>query len=108
MCEQTCMNRKLTGDNGFKLLTAIIVASAAVILVVNAAVLITGSTTVLQRFGLNFFVGTRWDANLGREAFGALPYVLGTLVTSGIALLIGVPLSLGIAIFLVEMAPRTL
>ncbi|HKZ87673.1 MAG TPA: phosphate ABC transporter permease subunit PstC [Candidatus Bathyarchaeia archaeon] len=102
------MNRKLTGDNVFKLLTAIIVASAAVILVVNAAVLITGSTTVLQRFGLNFFVGTRWDANLGREAFGALPYVLGTLVTSGIALLIGVPLSLGIAIFLVEMAPRTL
>lgn len=44
----------------------------------------------------------------GREVFGALPYVMGTLVTSGIALLIGVPLSLGIAIFLVEMAPRTL
>jgi phosphate transport system permease protein len=38
--------------------------------------------------------------------FGALPYLLGTLVTSAIALLIGVPLSLGIAIFLVEMAPR--
>ncbi len=44
----------------------------------------------------------------GREIFGALPYVMGTLVTSAIALLIGVPLSLGIAIFLVEMAPRAL
>ena len=42
----------------------------------------------------------------GREAFGVLPYVLGTLLTSGIALLIGVPLSLGIAIFLAEMSPK--
>jgi len=63
---------------------------------------------VLQRFGSNFFFGTAWNPVEGREVYGALPYVLGTLVTSGIALLIGVPLSLGIAIFLVEMAPRVL
>jgi phosphate transport system permease protein len=44
----------------------------------------------------------------GREIFGALPYLLGTLVTSAIALAIAVPLSIGIAVFLVEMAPRTL
>lgn len=44
----------------------------------------------------------------GREVFGALPYLLGTLVTSAIALAIAVPLSIGIAVFLVEMAPRTL
>jgi phosphate transport system permease protein len=63
---------------------------------------------VLQQFGSGFFFGTSWNPVEGREIFGALPYVMGTLVTSGIALLIGVPLSLGIAIFLVEMAPRAL
>jgi phosphate transport system permease protein len=63
---------------------------------------------VVQKFGANFFFGNAWNPVEGRELFGALPYLMGTLVTSGIALLIGVPLSLGIAIFLVEMAPRTL
>lgn len=63
---------------------------------------------VLQRFGSSFFFGSAWNPVEGREIFGALPYVMGTLVTSAIALLIGVPLSLGIAIFLVEMAPRAL
>jgi phosphate transport system permease protein len=71
-------------------------------------VLSTGAIPVVQRFGANFFFGSAWNPVEGRELFGALPYVLGTLVTSGIALLIGVPLSLGIAIFLVEMAPRSL
>ena len=42
------------------------------------------------------------------KSFGALPYLLGTLATSGLALLIGVPLSIGIAVFLVEMSPRAL
>jgi phosphate transport system permease protein len=100
------MVRKLTGDNIFKILAAVIAASAAVILAVNAFTLITGSQIVLQKEGFNFLVGRSWNPVVGRESFGVLPYVLGTLVTSGIALLIGVPLSLGIAIFLVEMAPK--
>ncbi len=83
-------------------------ASAIVILFVTGYVLSTGSVPVVQRFGSDFFFGTAWNPVEGREIFGALPYVMGTLVTSGIALLIGVPLSLGIAIFLVEMAPRAL
>lgn len=96
----------MTGDDFFKMLTAVLAASAAVILLVTGYTLFTGSLPVLQRFGLYFFAGTQWNPVVGREVFGALPYVLGTLVTSAIALLIGVPLSLGIAIFLVEMAPR--
>ncbi len=100
------MGKKLTGDNAFKIAAAIIAASAAAILIVNAYVLVTGSTLALQRFGLKFLTGINWNPVEGRESFGVLPYVLGTLVTSGIALLIGVPLSLGIAIFLVEMAPK--
>ncbi len=102
------MTKKLTGDNLFKILAAIIAASALVILIITAYTLIAGSTSVLERFGINFFVGTKWNPVEGREVFGALPYVLGTLATSSIALLIGVPISLGIAIFLVEMAPKTL
>ena len=100
------MVRKLTGDNIFKILAGIIAASAAVILLLNADVLITGSVPVLQKFGANFLTGNNWNPVVGRESFGVLPYVLGTLITSGIALLIGVPLSLGIAIFLVEMSPK--
>ncbi len=102
------MNRKITGDNVFKIVAAIIAASATVILLANTYVLVTGSSLVLDRFGVNFLTGTSWNPVEGKEAFGVLPYVLGTLVTSGIALLIGVPLSLGIAIFLVEMAPKSI
>jgi phosphate transport system permease protein len=77
-------------------------------LIITTYTLATGSVPVLQRFGSNFFLGTAWNPVEGREIYGALPYLMGTLVTSGIALLIGVPLSIGIAIFLVEMAPRSL
>jgi phosphate transport system permease protein len=98
----------LTGDNLFKIIAAVVAASAIIILTLTAYTLASGSVPVLQRFGSNFFFGSAWNPVEGREIFGALPYVMGTLVTSAIALLIGVPLSLGIAIFLVEMAPRTL
>ncbi len=100
------MTKKLTGDSFFKILTAIIAASALVILIVTSYTLITGSNLVIGRFGINFFLGTQWNPVEGRENFGSLPYIVGTLVTSGIALIVGVPLSLGIAIFLVEMAPK--
>jgi len=100
------MTKKLTGDNIFKVVAGIVAASALVILLVTAYVLVTGSTLVFGRFGLSFLTSSSWNPVEGREVFGLLPYILGTLVTSGIALLIGVPLSLGIAIFLVEMSPR--
>lgn len=45
------------------------------------------------------------NAVYGRDAFGALPYIVGTLVTSTIAMAIGVPVSLGIAVFLSDIAP---
>ncbi len=99
---------RLTGDFFFKNLAAIVAGSAIVILLVTGYILATGSVTVVQKFGADFFFGKQWNPVEGREIYGALPYLLGTLVTSGIALLIGVPLSLGIAIFLVEMSPRTL
>jgi phosphate transport system permease protein len=102
------LQKKLKGDNLFKALVAVIAASALVIVLVTAYVLVTGSSLALQTYGINFLTGTQWNPVSGAENFGVLPYILGTLVTSGIALLIGVPLSLGIAIFLVEMAPKTI
>ncbi len=95
-------------DSLFKMLAGVLAAASAVILVVTGYTLLTGSLPVLQRFGVNFFTGIKWNPVEGREVFGALPYLLGTLVTSAIALVIGVPISLGIAIFLAEMSPRGL
>ncbi len=60
----------------------------------------------LDRFGLAFLVGRNWDPIRGE--FGALPFVYGTVVSSLLALVLAVPVSLGIAVFLVEQAPRTL
>ncbi len=99
---------KLTGDNVFKAIAAVIAASAIVILILNAYVLVTGSTLALGQFGFGFLTGTSWNWNniAPGNTIGVLPYFLGTLVTSGIALLIGVPLSLGIAVFIVEMSPK--
>jgi phosphate transport system permease protein len=96
------------GDFIFKNLAAIMAASAIVILIITGYELASGSSQVIQHFGTNFFSGTAWNPVEGREIYGALPYLLGTLITSGIALLIGVPLSIGIAVFLVEMSPRSL
>jgi phosphate transport system permease protein len=98
------MTRKLSGDKLFQILVAVIAASAAVVFILNAYILFSGSTLAIGEFGVNFITGINW--NPSAASFGVLPYILGTLITSGIALLIGVPLSIGIAIFIVEMAPK--
>jgi phosphate transport system permease protein len=54
----------------------------------------------MSRFGTGFLVGSTWDP--AHEIFGALPFIYGTLLTSGLAILIGLPISLGIAIFITE------
>ncbi len=58
------------------------------------------SYPIWEENGLSFIGKTNWNAVEGRESFGALPYILGTLVTSALAMAIGVPLSLGIAMFI--------
>jgi phosphate transport system permease protein len=60
---------------------------------------------VFSAEGLGFFFGTDWNPVEGRESYGALPYVVGTLASAGIAMAIGVPISLGIAVFISEIAP---
>jgi phosphate transport system permease protein len=66
----------------------------------------TGSELAIARFGLEFVTTSTWDPVA--EQFGALPLLFGTLLSSLIALLIAVPLSLGVAIYLTEFAPKAL
>jgi len=69
-------------------------------------ILIRGSHLSLVEFGWKFFTRSAWDPVSGD--FGALSFIYGTLVTSFLALLISVPLALGVAIFLTELCPRPL
>jgi len=62
-----------------------------------------GAALTRQKFGWRFLTGTTWDP-VALE-FGALPFIYGTLVTSALALIIGIPLGIGAAIFLAELAP---
>ena len=82
--------------------------SAACVLAIVGFILmelIKGSGQSLHQFGWRFFTGSDWDPVNG--SFGAVPFIYGTLVSSLIALIIAVPLSLGVAIFITEMCPRS-
>jgi phosphate transport system permease protein len=85
-----------------------ITASAAwfVLLLLGAVALSMawGGRLAFQTFGLGFLTGTDWDVPGAK--FGALVPIYGTLVTSAIALIIAVPVSIGIALFLTDIAPR--
>lgn len=93
-----------TGDAIFRLL--MLAAGLLMVLIVLAKVVALGADSLLsiRRFGFGFLTSQHWNPVKGE--FGALPFIYGTVVSSLIALLISVPLSLGIAIFLVEQAPQ--
>jgi phosphate transport system permease protein len=74
---------------------------AAVALIVYETV--RGAGPSIRAFGLEFLVGTEWDPVA--EEFGALPYLYGTVVSSTLAMLLALPLGLGTAIYLAELAP---
>ena len=98
-----------TGNLGDALFRAALFSCALLlILIVVAMFFEIGSNARLsmREFGLSFLVGREWNPIRGE--FGAFPFVYGTVVSSLLALLLAVPLSLGIAVFLVEQAPRTL
>jgi phosphate transport system permease protein len=80
--------------------------SVLLILLAIIASLIHGSLPAMQKFGFGFLVSAEW--NPVTEQFGALVPIVGTVATSAIALLIGVPVSFGIALFLTELSPTWL
>ena len=76
------------------------------VLVLIVYELISGSGLSWHAFGFKFFAGSDW--NPVSEQFGALPFVYGTLVSSLLALIIAVPLAVGVAVFTTEMCPKAL
>ena len=95
------------GDRLYRLL--LWAAALAVVVLVGAIGLQLWQNSALarQEFGWRFIITSQWDPALNR-VFGALPFILGTLTTSLVALVVAVPLGLGTAIFLAELAPRWL
>jgi phosphate transport system permease protein len=94
------------GDTVFRAVSATFAAVTVVTLIVIAVALTSASRETLGAYGLGFLSGTDWNPVDGpHEAYGALPFVWGTLVTSLLALSLAVPVSLGIAIFIAELAP---
>lgn len=95
------------GDRLYRVLLWL--ASLLILLLVAAIGYELWQNSVLSRqtFGWNFITTADWDPALNKS-FGALPFILGTLTTSLIALLVAIPLSLGTAVFLAELAPNWL
>lgn len=93
-------------DVGFKFLTQFFALSVLFALLGIIASLIFNAAPALSKFGFGFFTTVEWDIINGE--FGGLIAIYGTVITSVIALLIAVPLSFGIAVFLTEICPASL
>lgn len=91
------------GDRVFRTSTAVVSFGLILLLLALIAVLIKGSSRAFGAFGASFVVGRDWNPVAGRESFGALPFIFGTLVTSAVGLVIAVPVSVGLALLLNEM-----
>jgi phosphate transport system permease protein len=91
------------GDVVFRSLTFLFALLVLLILGGVIVALIDGALPVFQTFGLSFFVTEVW--NPVTEKFGALAPIYGTLVTSAIAMLVGIPVAFGVAIFITEICP---
>jgi phosphate transport system permease protein len=103
---QSFLARLQKGDRAAYLTTLIFALSVILITVVLVGELWAHSGPSRQKFGLTFFVSRVWDPIAGN--FGSLPFIYGTVLTSFLALIIAVPLGVGAAVFLSELAPPRL
>jgi phosphate transport system permease protein len=92
------------GDSAFRWLTLLMALSIFVLIILIGYELFHASQLAQKKFGWRFLTSSRWDPV--SEEFGALPFIFGTVVSSAIALLIAVPLSIATAVYLTELAPR--
>ena len=94
---------------GDKIMFGLTLAAALAVVAIMALIVIKvlqGAHPAFNKFGFSFIWSSDWDANIQKNLFGALPGLYGTAVTSAIALIIGAPLAIAIALFLSELAPR--
>jgi phosphate transport system permease protein len=92
------------GDRLFRWLTVCMASSLVVLVGLIGWELWHGSEVARAKYGLAFLGSSEWDPV--QEKYGALPFIFGTVVSSAIALILAVPLSIGTAIYLTELAPR--
>jgi phosphate transport system permease protein len=91
------------GDSAFKWLALLMASSVFALIALIGFELSKGSHLALAKFGWHFLGTSTWDPVA--EQFGALPFIFGTLVSSLIALIIAVPVSIATAVYLTELAP---
>jgi phosphate transport system permease protein len=97
---------KNLGDVIFRNLTLIFAVAVFSLVFLMAYEMYKGSQLSIQKFGWSFLWTSVWDPVKGE--FGALPYIYGTVMSSVVALVIALPLSIGVAMFLAELATRWL
>jgi phosphate transport system permease protein len=100
------MRRARLADQVFKLITLLFALAIAGLVVLMIVEMARDSTLSFDKFGPSFIWSEVWDPV--REQFGALPFIYGSAVSSIIGLIIAVPVSIGVSVFLVEHAPRSL
>lgn len=93
-------------DQLFKITTAVCALLAVAVMAGFFIQLSWSSIPAIRTFGLNFLISSEWDPV--KNLYGAMPAIAGTLVTTAIAVIIAVPLSFIVAMFLVETAPPAL
>lgn len=98
--------KRLLSEKIFKYAAAAAGAYVLAVILVMALQLGFESAPIWEEEGAEFVFGTDWNPVPGRESYGALPYVLGTLITSALALALGFPLSIGIAMLVMIMPKR--
>lgn len=97
------MHEANPGDVVFRVICGTFALAVVLVLVLVAGQMARTSWPSLVHFGPGFVTGSNWDPV--RDVFGALPFLYGTVVSSLLALLLSVPIALGIALFLTEFAP---
>ena len=96
-------------DGGFYLLTALATLIVGLLMVALIGTLAIEAESAISSYGFRFLFNTEWNPVSGRESYGVLPMLYGTLASSAIALLIAIPLGVITAIFLSErFLPRLL
>lgn len=103
--ELTSPKRNL-GDVIFKYTTMLFAVIVLALILLMGFEMYQDSKPSIAKFGWGFLTGTKWDPV--QDVYGALPFIFGTLASSALALVIALPLSLGIAIYLSELAPPSL
>ncbi|MGA7749133.1 MAG: phosphate ABC transporter permease subunit PstC [Gallionella sp.] len=104
--QEARLKRQALFDLLFRNLTRVSAFGVLTLLAAIMASLVMGSLPAIHAFGFGFLASSDWNPVTNK--FGALVPIIGTLVTSGIALLIAIPVSFGIAVFLTELSPRIL